>query len=254
LVMKKFNTSAIVLKNINYSDSHKIYTLLTRDHGKMSAIARGVRKISSKRAGNLDSLSYISVEIDERNEKSKSIVEAKTLNAFQNIKKSLDLSAKAFYVAELVDSFVEEGAEIEEIFTLTRKTLEAFDENPDYANTVVSAFEINFLNLLGLMYSFDRCVKCHTLDGVDGKPWEFVGISDEPEGVVCPNCYSGGVKLDRRKLEGVRLIARLKVKQAAELCGKENLVLIDKVLKKHLRNMVSAYGRKRGLKSFSLTG
>ena len=52
--MRFFTTNAIVLRRINYADADRIYTLLTCDFGKISAIAKGVRKIKSRKAGHLD--------------------------------------------------------------------------------------------------------------------------------------------------------------------------------------------------------
>ena len=61
--MKKYNTKAIVLKSVKYKDADKIFTLFTKEYGKISAIGRGVRKINSRRSGNLDTLNYVSVGI-----------------------------------------------------------------------------------------------------------------------------------------------------------------------------------------------
>jgi DNA repair protein RecO (recombination protein O) len=57
--LKFVNTTAIVLRSNNFSDSDKIFSLLSCDVGKFSAIAKGVRKITSKKAGHLN-LGFIS--------------------------------------------------------------------------------------------------------------------------------------------------------------------------------------------------
>ena len=80
--MKKVNTVAVVLKSINYRDSDKIYTLLSKDLGKIPAIARGVRKISSRRAGNLDTLNLVKVGLSEGLGGMRQIDEVSGLNSF----------------------------------------------------------------------------------------------------------------------------------------------------------------------------
>ncbi|MHB1865087.1 MAG: DNA repair protein RecO [Candidatus Saccharimonadales bacterium] len=52
--MNKKTTKAIVLKRLNYGDSDRIITILTPDFGKISLLAKGVRKIKSKLAGGIE--------------------------------------------------------------------------------------------------------------------------------------------------------------------------------------------------------
>jgi len=107
--MKKINTVAVVLKSINYKDSDKIYTLLTKDLGKISAIARGVRKISSRRAGNLDKLNLVKVALSEGLGGMRQIDEVSGLNSFRGLKNNYGLSTKCSYVIELLHKTTEAG-------------------------------------------------------------------------------------------------------------------------------------------------
>lgn len=146
--MKRYNTEAIVLKNINYKESGKKYTLLTRKHGKIWAVAFGVRKISSRRGGNLDSLNLISVKISENNGFN-NIDEVITLNSFKNLKTSYKDSMKAYYLAELVYKSVDEDSDAKNIFDLLRRTFETLDRNLYETDVVVAWFELMLLEILG---------------------------------------------------------------------------------------------------------
>jgi recombinational DNA repair protein (RecF pathway) len=55
--MKKYNTKAIVLKSVKYKDADKIFTLFTKEYGKISM--EESRKINSSRSGNLILLNYV---------------------------------------------------------------------------------------------------------------------------------------------------------------------------------------------------
>jgi DNA repair protein RecO (recombination protein O) len=59
--MNKNVTKAIVLKRIDFGDSDRIITILTPGFGKISLMARGVRKIKSKLAGGIELFSIIDV-------------------------------------------------------------------------------------------------------------------------------------------------------------------------------------------------
>ncbi|MFH1648125.1 MAG: DNA repair protein RecO, partial [Patescibacteria group bacterium] len=158
--MKKYNTQAIVLKSTKFRDADKIFTLYTKDEGKISAIARGVRKISSRRAGNLDSLNVISVKISESKGGFKNIDEVKTLQSFKELKKDLETSKRAYFILELVHKTVEEGEKDERLYDLIIRSLKLLSTprcNPDLA---VVYFEIVFMKELGYQLDFENCVKC----------------------------------------------------------------------------------------------
>ena len=154
--MRKYNTEAIVLKNINYSDADKIYTLLTQKYGKIAAIAKGVRRISSRRAGNLDSLNHVSLGIYEGSSKFKSIVEVKTISAFKDLKKSLERSLSGYYMAELINKSLEEDSEAGMIFDLLRIALGKLNDLDNQPDEVVNSFEIKLMRLLGYQIPAER--------------------------------------------------------------------------------------------------
>ena len=56
---------AIVLKNRKHGEADKIFTLYSKKKGKITAIAKGVRKVSSRRGGNLDTLNHVVLGVNE---------------------------------------------------------------------------------------------------------------------------------------------------------------------------------------------
>lgn len=153
--MRKLNVEAIVLKNIAYKDSHKIYTLFTKERGKISAIARGVRKISSRRAGSLDTLNQIHVNITEGRGGFYSINEVQVINSFNGLKDSLDYILTGMYFAELVDVFLEPDHENHELYRLLKSALTALTKKPERPEIVVNVFELRLLEKLGIGLSVD---------------------------------------------------------------------------------------------------
>jgi DNA repair protein RecO (recombination protein O) len=192
--MKTLSTKAFVLKKINYGDADKIYTLFTRDSGKISAIARGVRKISSKRSGNLDTLNLISVSMTKSGAGFSSITEVKTLESFKEIKSTLEISMKGYYIAELVLKSLEEGHESAGIFDLMNDSLRMFANHKLPPNLVTSYFEIHFMEQLGYQLVFDKCTVC-------GRPlskgWSSFRFNFNLGGFVCENCRKDGIHVSR---------------------------------------------------------
>ena len=172
--MKKYNTEAIILKSRGYKDADKIYTFLTPEYGKISALARGVRKITSRRAGNLDSLNMVKVKITESGKGFMHIDEVQTLDSFTPLKQDLENVVKAFYLLELVDRTIEEGNKDEMVFYLLWRVLDMLNKNTHPRDILVFYFELNFLRLLG--YSPPIPEKMYSIHNVNET---FVKWADE---------------------------------------------------------------------------
>jgi len=149
--MNRYKTECIVLKSINWREADKIFTLLSQDKGKISATAKGVRKINSRRRGGLDTLNHSVVEISEGNGGYKTITEVKPLNTFSTVKRDLDKSFCGFYVTELVHRFAEEDdtGSAQDIFDLLIKTLDYLDGEEGKIEQATRVFEVNLLRVLG---------------------------------------------------------------------------------------------------------
>ncbi len=186
--MKSINTEAVVLKHSLFKDNDKIITLLTKDLGKVSAIAKGVRKFGSKRSGQLDVLSHIKIGLVDYNGRY-IVTEVRSLNSFPKIKNNLELSKTSFYMIELVHRFLEEEDLRLEIFNLLLSSLLKIEMYEKFAPFVLKHFELKLLANLGYEMCLDKCAIC-------GKryadSWEKVFFNFDYGGFVCGDCVGGG--------------------------------------------------------------
>jgi DNA repair protein RecO (recombination protein O) len=162
--MRNYNINGIVLKSINYKDSDKIYSILTREMGKISVLGKGVRKISSRRGGNLDTLNLISARISESSKGFRQVEEAKTINSFREIKKSYDLVCNAYYMAELIYRNSEEEEESEKVFNLFVNCLRALPNSKVSPCLVVNHFELELLRIMGYGFQVNGAVRKEIAD------------------------------------------------------------------------------------------
>lgn len=187
-IMKKYNTKAIVIKSQDYKDSDKIFTLLTPEYGLISAFAKGVRKITSKRRGALDTLNYVDLKITELPSGHKFIDEAVSLESFPNIKSSL-LKANAAY--ELLRFTLGNSAEnlpAHRHLQLLLKSLHLLDTHPEHEHTtnyVTLYFLHNLLSESGFTLELSRCANCQKKLTSD---WQPVRMSFSAGGLLCPEC------------------------------------------------------------------
>lgn len=181
--MNSKNFDALVIKSINYKDSDKIYTILVRGLGKISAKARGVRKINSKRLSTLDTLNFIKVGLVGESE-IRTITEVKLIYSFSNLKNNLDKLKTAYYFLEIVNKLLHESPEYDSIFELLIKCLKRLDEKSFQDTRVENYFELNLLNILGYSIETHQCVECGNTDFINTKFY----FDYEKGGLVCFNC------------------------------------------------------------------
>lgn len=167
------SSEAIVLKKINFGDADRIYTLLTREYGRVSAIAKGVRKISSRRSGSLDTLNHIKISLSESSSDIKTIREVDVISSFKEIKNSLDYSLTAYYFVEIVNKSVEEGHEAGEIFDLLLVYLDKLNKKEEKLPFLINKFEYLIMKSLGYEIGLEK-LKSFGRDKLEAKLKEYV--------------------------------------------------------------------------------
>ena len=243
--MARYSVEAIVLKNINFRDSDKIFTLFAKDKGKITATGKGVRKISSRRGGNLDTLNHVVIGLSETAGGFKVITEAKTLNSFKNLKDSLENSIKGFYIAELVHKMIEYGQVHNDVFDLLISSLQKLNKHLNNEVSRVNAFEIKLMELLGYGMYLDQCAK--TGRKYDGT-WEVVKFNPAVGGFVSQQDLPG-ILLSQ---EVADLLHALKTKSRIKkdlLKDKQVTKEADRLIKGYIKDVLE--GELRTLRIFS---
>lgn len=158
--MTIIKTKGIVIKRVNLGEADKIITLLTKDRGKIRAIAKGVRKPKAKLAGFLDLFHYNEYLIAEGRNLD-IITNASTVENWYGINQNLSQVALAYYMAETIDKLIEETQEIGDIFDLIYFCFDTLCLNKINLDVLRSFFEINIVSALGYKPELDRCIECN---------------------------------------------------------------------------------------------
>lgn len=143
---KYINTNAIILKRITYRDADRILTLYTKELGKVSVIAKGVRKMNSKRKSSLELLNFIDIQLIENHEW---YIAGQTeiIQSFPKIKSDLIKTNQAYYIAEVFEKIMAEQEKDELLFSFLCKTL--ITMNDSYNPNIINAFNLKILKLGG---------------------------------------------------------------------------------------------------------
>lgn len=226
--MPSFNTDCVILKNINYKDSDKIFTVYSKDRGKFIATAKGVRKVSSKRSGNLDSLNHVSLKLSEAGNGYLYVSEAMLKNSFPVIKDDLELSIKGYYVAELIDKFIHGDHENEEVFNLLLRALTLLDTRKISSDVAVNYFEINLMKYLGYAITFNKCASCEREFSGD---WSNYMLNFGLGGLICGNCDARGLIITKNDALYLNALDRGKI-----LNGYGNYDVTNGLIKTYIRD------------------
>lgn len=125
--MNKIITESIVLSRINYADSDRIITIITKDHGKLRLIAKGSRKIKSKLASGIELFSISEISFIKGRGDISSLISARGMKYYTNIQTNLERVKLAYEILKTIDKYTEDNSG-SEYFKLLNKSLSLIDD------------------------------------------------------------------------------------------------------------------------------
>lgn len=146
--MRAFKTEGIVLKRRDFGEADRILIVFTLTRGKISVVAKGVRRITSRRAGNVELLNRVTMFLYP-GKNFYTLTEATAINTYQKLKEDLTLSTYAYHILELVDKLTVEDQVNRVLYELLVRVLERLSANP--RQIWVRAFEVKVLSNLGFL-------------------------------------------------------------------------------------------------------
>jgi len=147
--MQTLRTEAIILRRTNYGEADRILNMLTPEHGKVSAIAKGVRKAKSKLAGGLELFATSDITILKGKSDMGTISSARMDAFYGNILKEYERMQLGYEVIRLINRATETVAE-EEFYYLLKNSLVYLNElSVDY-RVVEVWFRLHLVAALGV--------------------------------------------------------------------------------------------------------
>jgi len=110
-------TEGIILKRTNYGEADRILTIYTKHYGKIKALAKGVRRITSRRGGNVELFNQAVLFLN-KGKNLDILTEAEVVNSFKSWRRDLKKVTVAYYFSELVDKLTPEEQPNKAVFQL----------------------------------------------------------------------------------------------------------------------------------------
>lgn len=197
---RSLRVEAIVLRHADWGEADRLLTLYTREHGKVRALAKGARKINSRKAGHLEPFTRVKLQLAKGRDLL-IVTQAESVEAYQPLREDLVRMGTAAYAVELLDRFVpDEEVAVPLLYRLLTETLARLAAEPD-PWLPVRYYEMRLLDFLGFRPQLFECANC----GREILP-EDQFFSYSAGGVICPRCGGGLRGLRKVSIEALKYL------------------------------------------------
>jgi DNA repair protein RecO (recombination protein O) len=179
-----YRDEGVVLRTYRLGESDRIVVLLTAEHGKVRAVAKGVRKTKSKFGARLEPMSHVKLLL-YRGRELDIVSQVESVESLAPMLSSLDRASQGIAAIEAVDQLALDREPNPRLYRMAVGVLRTIAERPSPMN--VPAFYWKLLAAEGLEPQLDRCVRC----GEGGPDTPLVAFDLDEGGVLCRSCRSG---------------------------------------------------------------
>lgn len=187
-----YRDDAVVLRTQKLGESDRIITLLTRRHGRVRAVAKGIRRTGSKFGGRLEPFGHVDLQLT-------AAVEPQSGRSLQTISQAMGIAlyggrfladypryTAASAIAETAERLTPaEGEPTRRLFQLTLGAMKALAVGEHTATLVLDAYLLRAMSIAGWAPALRECAVC-------GTPGPHGAFSVPAGGCVCVQCRPPG--------------------------------------------------------------
>jgi DNA repair protein RecO (recombination protein O) len=182
-----FTDKGVVLRTYRLGESDRIIVLLTEAHGKVRAVAKGVRRTTSKFGGRLEPLCYVSVLLWQGRGDLDIVNQVEVIDHFKALHDDLSRLSMGLSMLEVVDQLAQERHADPRLLTMLVGALRTLADPAIDPTLVPAAFFLKALVLDGAAPVLDRCASC----GRSESEVDLVAFDLTEGGTLCRECRRG---------------------------------------------------------------
>jgi DNA repair protein RecO (recombination protein O) len=185
-----YRDEGIVLRAIKLGEADRIVTIFTLGHGKIRAVAKGIRKTTSKFGARLEPTSRVALQCYKGRDLD-IVTQTETLESNRALREEYALLTRSVPMLEAVDQVAQEREPNPALYRMLTGALHALSttHNP----LVTPAFFWKLLSLEGFHPMLDACARCgESPDQAGAVEHELVAFDLDEGGTVCRACARGG--------------------------------------------------------------
>lgn len=147
MIPHSFTSEGFVLARRNFGEADRILDVYSKEKGKISLIAKGIRRPKSRKRGHLEVFSKISFQVV--NGKGMGILtEAETISDYREIRKSIKRVSLAYYFMEVINKVIHDGEENPELYNILSNSMEKLKVEKELRK-LRKNFVVDILKVLG---------------------------------------------------------------------------------------------------------
>lgn len=184
-------TDGIVLRTMKYRDTSQIVTLFSRDYGKISVVAKGIRNRLKGGAGGLDPMAIVRAVVYRKPGRELHLMsQCDRIRVFKGLDADLGRMAGGMAAVELTHLALPPEEPHPDVFLLLERTLDHLGGATRDPAIALYYYKVQLLGILGFRPVLKECSHC-------GRTLEDIGRSGGirssigPHGLVCPACGPG---------------------------------------------------------------
>ena len=230
---RRYTTDAIVLTRFDYSEADRILTLITPGLGKLKAIAKGIRRPTSRIGGSLEPFAELHLVL-AHGRTFEVVTQVSVARPWLRLRDDLISFGTASYLAELADRTLEERHAAEPIYLLLRRAYELLDAGMA-PGRVARWYEMHLADELGVRPEVDRCVECGRLLPPDERYRWLPPLG----GVLCERCPGPPHERTGLSLEGLKLLKAYRRMDVEALATLRVLPAVEREVERAMREFLA---------------
>ena len=188
----------VVLRTVKLGEADRIITIFTAEHGKVRAVAKGVRKSGSRFGARLEPPSNVAVQC-YRGRDLDVVTQVECIDVFRTIREDYTNLTRAAAILEVVDQLSPDREPNPALHRMLVGALRTLDATP--SPVITPAFFWKALSLEGFHPFLEACVRC----GETAEEYPAIDLAEG--GALCPTCGRlGGTRITP---EGFALLGQL---------------------------------------------
>lgn len=178
-----------MLRTIRYGEADRVLHLYTPDHGRVGAVAKGVRRVKSRLGGRLEPLSRVRLVLHQGRGELCTVSQADTVNAHSSLRERRASLERGTQACEAVLRLLDSTEANRPAYNLLCHELGLLDQSAEAAGRAQAlAFRLKLLLAAGFAPELASCAAC-------GEAEHVGGFSPSAGGVVCAGCEAGSFGL-----------------------------------------------------------
>jgi DNA repair protein RecO (recombination protein O) len=178
-----YRDEGVVLRTYKLGEADRIVVFMTQQHGKIRAVAKGVRKTKSKFGARLEPASQVNLALYEGRGELQTVSDAEIIESNRELREGFGLYTHTVPMLEAVDQVAQDHEPDPPLYRMLTRALRTLDERR--TPLVTTAFFWKLLSHSGFEPRLDACARCEAEEPLRA-------FSVEAGGVLCRDCARGG--------------------------------------------------------------